>query len=188
VDGGWSPWTMVPGNYALDPTTGPSVAYFQGELYVFRTSGQQMYVIVRSANGEWTDWSEVPGGGQTLRAVAAVGAAPGDPAGLFYTPSSATNWAAWRSHFPLAGQMHLLSTDVFDQAYVQAVSETGTWGANWSLLGGSMGLQTNRPLALACALNWWGGGGANSNQAPRLYAFAKDLSSGEILIAYDGFP
>src|SRR5262249_18990784 len=61
----WSGWYVVPAGGQTDRS--PSVEGFQDELYLFikGLTSQRILVKVRSTEGNWTDWAEVPGAGTT---------------------------------------------------------------------------------------------------------------------------
>jgi hypothetical protein len=83
----WSSWTAVP-NSANITNMPPALGVFQNELYVFATrSSGQVIMIVHSAEGDWTEWAEVPSGGVTFSPVATTAQPDIDlyPHAQFYT-------------------------------------------------------------------------------------------------------
>lgn len=106
----WSGWSTLPGGSAASITTdvAPAVASFQDELYVFikDAASQRIFMKARTPDGDWTPWSELPGGGLTNAPVTAI----------------ATE-----------GQLFVFVTGLDQRPYANIASETGTW-TGWLML------------------------------------------------------
>jgi hypothetical protein len=102
----WSGWYGLPGGGNTQVT--PALATFQDELYLLISEpvSARIRTKVRSVNGRYTAWSEIPGPGLTLSPITAT--SPG-------------------------GQLHLFVRGVDNAPYYNIASETGTW-SHWHIM------------------------------------------------------
>jgi hypothetical protein len=102
----WGGWYGLPGGGTTQVS--PALATFQDELYVIISEpvSARIRTKVRSVNGRYTAWSEIPGPGLTLSPITA--SSPG-------------------------GQLHLFARGVDNAPYFNIASETGTW-SHWHIM------------------------------------------------------
>lgn len=107
----WSGWKTIPNSLQTDRP--PALAAFQDELYVFiKDFSGRLLTKVRSTDGDWTDWVELP---DTRNSDVQVAAASTD------TPTT-------------AGQLYVFAKDPGDHApRLNVASETGTW-SRWQTI------------------------------------------------------
>jgi hypothetical protein len=137
-----------------DPDTAdyaPAVAGFQGDLWLFHVHSSRVYVRARTAAGQWTNSTELPGFGRTDVGVGAAGL-PSLVAGVPYSKQLYT----------------FLKESSSNHLQINMASETGTW-SGWSSIDTTH--TTDRAIA-ACV---------QDATKPVVHQFAKRLADGKVL-------